>query len=323
MSIYPAFIGGFRSGSTLLVNYLGLHPSVSAIYETKFLADLLRITRLLLDEDGRGQRELVMLADWIGDPALSRENAIEFLIQRSLEDISLTQKVLEGSVPDGKAPHERYALGSNHILWTAPEAMEAIGPFLEEVRSGGRPGMLLPALASGMHELFSLHAGREGKRYWINKTPEILRFIPELCRMLGRVRFIHLIRDGRDVVYSSAGLNWWTVAAGAKWWKIFVEDVRAEAPHHRNDYREMRYEEFVADHAGSLRKVLGFLEIEGDPEEIIRAQERHAPGSTSAAEALQREGRWRSGMSYGDRDVFKTVANDLLVSLGYEKNADW
>ncbi|MDA8105529.1 MAG: sulfotransferase [Nitrospiraceae bacterium] len=323
MTTYPTFIGGFRSGSTLLVNYLGLHPRISAIYETKFLADLLRIARLLLDENGRGQRELAIVADWVGDPALSREKAVEILIQRSLEDISLTQKVLEGSAPDGKAPHERYALGSNHILWSAAEAMQAIGPFLQEVRSGGRPNMLLPVLASGMQELFSLHTGREYKSYWINKTPEILRFFPELRRMLGRVRLIHLIRDGRDVVHSSAKLNWWSVEAGAKWWKIFIEDVRTQASHYSDDYLELRYEEFVVDHAGSLRKVFDFLEIEGTPEEIINAQERHAPGSTRPAEALRRTGQWRSGMSGDDRTVFKTIANDLLVSLGYAKDTDW
>lgn len=319
----PVFIGGFRSGSTLLINYLGLHPQISAIYETKFFTDLLRLSRLLLDENGRGRRELKMIAEWVGDPALSREMAIEFLIQRAVDDISLTQQVLEGVAPDGKASHERYALGTNHILWEASEAIQAIGPFLQAVRAGGGPQVLLPILSSGIQKLFSLHAGREGKCFWINKTPEIPRFQPELRQMLGRIRLIHLVRDGRDVVHSSVKLKWWSVETGAQWWKVFIEDVRQQASQAPADYLEVRYEKFVADHIGTLGRVLNFLEIEGDPAELVSAQERHAPGSTSTDEAERRIGQWRSGMSAVDRAIFKTVANDLLVSLGYAKDADW
>jgi hypothetical protein len=319
----PAFIGGFRSGSTLLINYLGLHPRISAIYETRFLVDLLRIARLLLDENGRGQRELAIVARWVGDPALSSEKAVEFLLQQAVADITFIRQVLDGTVPDGKASYERYALGTNHILWDAPEAMEAINPFLSAVRAKSQPHVLLPLLASGMQTLFSRHASREGKCYWINKTPEILRFQPELRQMLGRIRLVHLIRDGRDVVHSSVKLNWWSVERGAHSWRLFIEDVRAQASQCPGDYLELRYEEFVADHIGALRKALDFLEIEGDPAEIVSAQERHAPGSVSAEEARRRIGQWRSGMSAGDKTIFKAIANDLLVSLGYAKDADW
>jgi hypothetical protein len=319
----PAFIGGFRSGSTLLSNYMGLHPDISAIYETKFLADLLRIARLLLDEDGRGQRELALIARWLGDPSLPLEAAIEFLMERALRDIKDTQHAMDGSAPDGKASHEHYVLGNNHILWRDSEAMEAIDPFLSAVRSKSRAQDLLPVLSSGIQFLFSTHAGREKKTYWINKTPEILRFFPELRAMFGRIRLIHLIRDGRDVVQSSVKLNWWSVENGSRMWKFFIEDVRAEASRFPEDYLELRYEQFVTDQAGTLRRVFDFLEVKGDPEEIISAQERFSPGSTSGGEAKIRIGKWRSDMSPGDRAIFKTNANDLLVALGYARNGDW
>jgi len=319
----PVFIGGFRSGTTLLINYLGLHQKFSAIYETRFLADLLRVGRLLQHEGEGGQRELALLGELVGEPALSRDRAIEFLIQRAIYDITLTQRVLDGLEPDGKASHERYALGTNHILWKAPEALEAIKPFIRAVREGSPTHMLLPTLASGIQLLFEGHASREGKRYWINKTPEILRFQPELRQMLGRVRFIHMIRDGRDVVNSSVKLNWWSVEAGSRAWKLFIEEVRVVASQYQQDYLELRYEELIADHTGTLDRVLDFLEIDGDPREIIAAQERYAPGSTSRHEAERRMDQWRSGMSAGDRATFKAIANSLLVSLGYAKDAAW
>lgn len=323
MDRLPTFIGGFRSGSTLLINYLGLHPHISAIYETKFLVDLLRIARLLLNENRQGWRELALVAQWVGDPALSTEKAVEFLIQRAVGDITITQQVLNGMAPDGKASYERYELGANHILWDAPEAMEAINPFLNAVCAKKPPQELLPILAYGIQTLFSRHAGREGKSYWINKTPEILRFQPELRQMFGHIRLIHLIRDGRDVVHSSVKLSWWPVDLGAQWWKVFIEDVRAQASQHTGYYMELRYEEFVADHIGTLTNVLDFVGTGGDSEEIIASQERHAPGSVSPAEARRRIGQWHAGMSVSEKKIFKAIANDLLVSLGYAKNADW
>jgi hypothetical protein len=319
----PVFVGGFRSGSTLLISYLGSHPQLSAIYETKFLLDLLRIRRILLDENGRGQSELELLAQWEGWPTPSPEEAIEFLIRRALSDITLVQQILDGKASDGKASHERYVLGANRILWQASEAMEAIGPFLAAVRAKRQTHLLLPILASGIQALFSMHASREGKSYWINKTPESPRFQPDLRQMLGRVRFVHLIRDGRDVVHSSMKLNWWSAARGSHSWKVFIEDVREQASHFPEDYLELRYEEFVSDHAGTLKRVLDFLEIEGDPREMVTAQERHAPGSASREEAERRVGQWRSGMSAEDKAIFKSIANDLLVSLGYAEDADW
>lgn len=319
----PVFIGGFRSGTTLLINYLGLHPRISAVYETRFLVDLLRIARLLLDKNGRDRGELALVAQWVGEPALSTEMAVEFLIEQAVGDITFIQQVLDGTVPDGKASYERYALGTNHILWKASEAMEAISPFFSAVRAKKPPQELLPILAPGIQKLFCMHAKRESKCYWINKTPEILRFQPELRQMLGRIRLVHLIRDGRDVVHSSVKLNWWSIERGAHSWRLFIEDVRAQASQYPGDYLEVRYEEFVADHIGTLTKVLDFLEIEGDPAEIVAAQERHAPGSVSAEEARHRIGQWRSGMSAGEKSIFKAIANGLLVSLGYAKDAEW
>lgn len=320
----PVFVGGFRSGTTLLINYLGLHPQLSAIYETSFVVDLLRIVRVLQAEEGRGQRELALIGEWAGNPALPREGAVEFLIQRAISDITAIQQVRDGLRPADKASYERYALGPFHILWDALEALEAIDPFIRAVRAASPTDMLLPTLASGIRPLFERHASREGKRCWINKTVEIPRFQPELRQMFGHVRFIHLIRDGRDVVHSGRKLNWWSAEVGSRSWKIFIEDVRAHAAHYSpEDYFELRYEELVADHAGTLKRVLDFLEIDGDPRELVSAQERAAPGSTSNQEAERRMGQWRSGMSALDRATFKAIANDLLVSLGYARDADW
>lgn len=279
--------------------------------------------RLLLNENGLGKRELEIIGWWVDNPALTVDDAVELLIQRAIGDISLTQKVLDGLTADGKASHEFYVLGSNHILWKESEALEAIAPFLGAVRSKGAPDDLIPLLASGILKLSLLHAGREGKVYWINKTPEIIRFQPELRRLFGPVKSIHLIRDGRDVVSSSVKLNWWSMEKGSRSWKLFIEDVWAQASLYPEDYLELRYEEFVSDHIGTLKRVFDFLQIEGDAPEIVAMQKRHRSGNSSGEDSQSRFWECGSQMPENDKTVFKSIANDLLVTLGYAKDACW
>lgn len=267
--------------------------------------------------------ELEIMAWWTDNPSLSADEAVEILIQRALGDISMTQKVLDGLAADGKASHESYILGSDHILWLEPEALDALAPFIAAARSKSGNSDLIPLLSSGIQKLFLLHAGREGKNCWINKTPEIIRFQPELRMIFGPLKIIHLIRDGRDVVNSSVKLKWWPLEKGARSWRLLIEDTRAQASLHPEDYLELRYEEFIADHVGTLKRVFDFLDIEGDAEEFVAMQRRYRLAKSSGSEPGSRFPDRHAQMPESDKEVFKSIANDLLIELGYEKNAEW
>ena len=53
---YPIFIGGAsRSGTTLLVDMLGLHPNLSPIYETDFVLD---VAKILFSQRKQGREEI-------------------------------------------------------------------------------------------------------------------------------------------------------------------------------------------------------------------------------------------------------------------------
>jgi len=76
-------------------------------------------------------------------------------------------------------------------------------------------------------------------------------------------------------------------------------------------------------HASREGKRHWINQTDGDPGEMVVAQERLHPGSTSVRAAEERMGQWRSGMSARDKATFKMIANDLLVSLGYARDAEW
>lgn len=60
--------------------------------------------------------------------------------------------------------------------------------------------------AKFVSSIFDLYGRRQGKRLVGDKTPSYVRHIPLLHALWPRARFVHLIRDGRDVCLSM--LNW-------------------------------------------------------------------------------------------------------------------
>src|SRR5260370_494053 len=75
-----------------------------------------------------------------------------------------------------------------------------IGPEeLGELLSGRQP-MPYAAFVSGV---FDLYAAAQGKPFAGDKTPDYVRFIPTLHALWPHAKFVHLIRDGRDVCLSA------------------------------------------------------------------------------------------------------------------------
>ena len=54
--------------------------------------------------------------------------------------------------------------------------------------------------------VFGLYAEAQGKPRWGDKTPPYRASMSEIARALPEARFIHIIRDGRDVALSYRGL---------------------------------------------------------------------------------------------------------------------
>jgi hypothetical protein len=185
--------------------------------------------------------------------------------------------------------------------------------------------------------LYSEHARLKGKQLAGDKTPHYARCIPFLHGLFPWARFIHIIRDGRDVALSM--LEWakrgkgpgrhalWKeepVAVCALWWRHRVTkgqtDGAALGP---SQYHEVRYESLVARPEETLRSLAEFLDLPFDPRMAAfhEGKTRSAPG-LSAKEAWLpatpglRD--WRAQMAARDVELFEALAGDLLSELGYD-----
>jgi Sulfotransferase family len=191
-----------------------------------------------------------------------------------------------------------------------------------------------------IRSFFAQYAARFGKSRWGDKTPGYFAIMREIEDQLPEVRFVHLIRDGRDVAVSKRHL-WFgagpDIEDQARNWVGYIREAQ-ETGARSGHYCEIRYEELVASPEPVLRSLCTFLELPYSSEMLAyhrRAHERLAElkgwpdRGASASEfevmhALTRKppqtsriGRWRTEMSREEVRSFEAIAGETLQSAGY------
>jgi hypothetical protein len=186
--------------------------------------------------------------------------------------------------------------------------------------------------------VFDLYGEGAGKRLVGDKTPRYVRHVANLHDLWPEAKFVHLIRDGRDVC--SSVLNWdkgnravirmstWEqdpVSTTALWWEQLVrlgrEDGTALGP---QLYHELRYEALVSEPVKTCEALCAFLGVPYD-ERMLRFHE----GRTRDDPALDAKHAWRpvtqglrtwrSEMTHEDLERFEAAAGELLDELDYAR----
>ncbi|MDQ3877791.1 MAG: sulfotransferase, partial [Actinomycetota bacterium] len=112
-------------------------------------------------------------------------------------------------------------------------------------------------------------AAVHGKSTWGDKTPRYVEHIPFLAKLFPTSRFIHLVRDGRDVALSYANVPFGpkTVARAALLWSQRVEmGIRDGRPLAPQRYLEVKYEALIAEPEPELVRLCDFLTVEFSPD---------------------------------------------------------
>ncbi len=211
----------------------------------------------------------------------------------------------------------------------------------------------LDSFAAGpaLRSFYEMYAERQGKARYGEKTPAYVKNMRKIERALPEARFIHVIRDGRDVALSR-----WKRTLGDKdpapaaqvaaGWQRRIRRAQKQGGKLRH-YLELRYEDLVTDTEPNLRRIAQFLELEWNPVMLTyyeHAAERMAemardlpaadgkptrPGQERMqAHAMTQKPpdpsamyRWKEKMSPADVVAFDGAAGELLDELGYEVGA--
>jgi len=186
------------------------------------------------------------------------------------------------------------------------------------------------SLAKILDMFYRYHAGKTGMNCerWGDKTPINTLVLDDIYAVFPKAKFIHLARDGVDVVYSymSTGLIP-NIELGAERWCDAVKLARDFSVKHADVCMEMRYETLICDAADEVKRICTFLEIDFDISMIEQrghvsgmgdmqhyAHYQHANDVISS----QYMGKGRNKLSAEDLQSMAKVMNARLQEMGYQ-----
>jgi hypothetical protein len=296
----PIFIGGTgRSGTTVLVWLLGRH---SQLFNLRWESQFLVAPNGLINLAERG---------W-------RPNEVKLFLQR------LRGRWFYRIHNPGK--DNEYVGGLCHDITMAElrRASQRLEKGIAALEGKGREESDA-LIANFVEGLFRPASERVSAARWCEKTPRNVLFMERLYQLFPDMRFIHIVRDGRDVVASMMRRGFWPVAAGhefptlaayqgditprlaAGYWAevlALAETFTTRIP--PSSYFELRLEDLVSRPDSLLQELCEFLGEDFDPKMLEHDLSRH------------HSGHWKQALSARDVAVIQEVAGEMLARKGYE-----
>ena len=162
---------------------------------------------------------------------------------------------------------------------------------------------------------------------WGDQSPRHTFYLPWILRVFPQAKFVHLLRDGRDVISSMVerhGSDY--LEHGTFRWQTSIRRVAALKKRVISDqFLEIRYEHLVSDPENTLQKISQFIDIEyslrmleywnlsSTVEHKVFAYHRNIgkPVSTNSI------GRWRERLTNDQQHYVMTKIAEQLNNLGY------
>ena len=305
-------VGHYKSGSTWLVNMVSLHPEIRGLAEThvirKSSEDLARCTEDLFSavawaDGGRARLLHHRIADW--------SRPLRRAVGAARGQATLSASERPGTLLDLSVRAQRLLRKKLEACTSSDEYCRTFFWFLHE--------RLVP------------------RRYLIEKTPTNFPWVPRIRELFPEAKLLAVFRDGRDVVVSDQ----FHLARTKRRTESFEERVLKwqKAMEAQSRYADefdvctLRYEDFLADSEGSLRKVLAHLELETSSttvEDMVRRSSFKFVTQRNSGREKQSDfyrkgvaGDWVERYTDEEKEIFQGIAGDMLVKLGYEESRDW
>ena len=134
-----------------------------------------------------------------------------------------------------------------------------------------------------------------------------LLFMRELHELLPRARFIHMLRDPRDVIASFSQQRWCPrdCVEATHFYLELMDRILAHRQELETRYYEVRLEALVADPRQTITSICEFLDL-AFTDELLEI-DLNRPHS----------GRWRSEFNAHEQQTINTLVKEKLLLLGY------
>jgi Sulfotransferase family len=180
-------------------------------------------------------------------------------------------------------------------------------------------------------------ARKQGVDRWIDSTPTNIPHLLRIKNDFPDARFVHIIRDGRDVALSLVKREWsrplpWDrskpLLAAGLYWEWIVRKGRKFGALLHPDYVEIKYEDLVAQPADVLQRLAVFLQHDLNYDRIreVSIGSVKNPLTAFKEEFAQGEftpvGRWKNNFPPDQLIIFENLVGDYLKELGYALSAN-
>lgn len=171
----------------------------------------------------------------------------------------------------------------------------------------------------------------------LDKHPNYCNQLALIDRLVPHSRFIHIIRDGREVAVSMnsafrrLGFGAGDTRGAAIDWHKHITNARAYAPKLGDRYTEVRYEDLRSRTGPELERLMAFSGLRPDTalvERLVREHDisvRQVSTGDTTLNALRDtpDAIWRNKLSTRQRFTFDHIAGGLLQRLGYAQAGWW
>ncbi len=247
--------------------------------------------------------------------------------------------------------HSQIACGPESNVFPSPNKLNAGSPGAEKLAkkfdlSSAEMNTLLQTSATRAEfaeRFFNAYRDHAGKPLWADKTPRNIQVMPYILEHFPKARFVHVVRDGRDVVCSLrthprnrvidgeiVKLDTWNPIEDCvgRW----VQDA-GDGVAYRGDprYYELKYEHLVTETEKTLRDLFDFLKLPWEPAVMSFHEVQSASRdpvkfaqNPEATKPLQTSsiGRWKRDLNEEDLAYVSREAGTLLRMLDYMSEGD-
>jgi Sulfotransferase family len=193
--------------------------------------------------------------------------------------------------------------------------------------------LVSPKLADIINIVYRHHLHGAGKLRIGDKTPRYVRIVPKLCALYPGAKFIHLIRDGRDVAISFIDAKFNGRPYHGKkfeWTQAVQKGLSYRNSSYAHQIMEVRYEELVTNLRPTVRKICAFLGENFEPQllewtdrtYLVPAREKRIHMKLDKPLQGNPVAVWRRKLSVFECFVFEACLHRELLRLGYELRFD-
>ena len=174
---------------------------------------------------------------------------------------------------------------------------------------------------AGLFEGLCRHDAAQPDGVWGDKSPNYRNNVAQIRGLYPKARFVHIVRDGRDVCLSSHRAWHKHILRNAQRWNDEVGGCRRAGRALGEDYLELRYEDLLDDPERWLTAIAEHVGQSFDPKMLDPGRATENLGDTRGATGIVKgnTGKWRERMPPKQLRRVEELCGPLLTDLGYER----